>query len=77
MPVVTQASSVCLGEEKTQIMLYAFEKAIQDENDEQLRILNELGIEDKELRKMITGLRDKDYDTMSEAGRIPDGPLEN
>ena len=35
-------SQTILGEEKTQVMLYGLEKAIQEENDEQLRILNDL-----------------------------------
>ena len=34
-----------LGEQKAQVMLYGLEKAIQDENDEQLRILNDLKID--------------------------------
>ena len=64
LPCLTTTTTMLLGAAKTDVMLYAFNKAIQDENDEQLRIMNERKIDNKELRQLIVEMRDRDYDTM-------------
>ena len=38
-----------------------------------MRILNEKKVDDKELRALIVEMRDRDYDTMQENGKIPAG----
>ncbi len=42
--VVTSATSLVLGKNYSNILLYSAEKGIMDEIDEQLRIMNERGI---------------------------------
>ena len=47
------------------MLIRAVEQSLQDEMDEQLRILNEKGIQDRELRDMIISIRDDSYDAMA------------
>jgi len=49
-------------------MVAALEKGFQDEMDEQLRILNEKGIKDKEMRSLIIKGRDESYDALAAQG---------
>ena len=70
-PALSIISQLCesIGSEKEKNMLIrAVEQSLQDEMDEQLRILNEKGIKDRELRDMIISIRDDSYDAM--AGQI-------
>ena len=48
-----------------EVILSAIEKGVQDEMDEQLRILNEKSIKDKDLRALIIQIRDDSYDIMA------------
>ncbi|CDW88653.1 ubiquinone biosynthesis protein coq7 homolog [Stylonychia lemnae] len=64
--ILSATASALLGTEKTNVLLYSIEKGIQDENDEQLRILNEQDIKDEELRKQIIQLRDRSYDQFAQ-----------
>ena len=45
-------------------ILKAIEKIVQDEMDEQLRILNEKGIKERTIRDMIIKVRDESYDAI-------------
>ena len=47
------------------IFISAVEKGVQDEMDEQLRVLNDKGIKDKEMRKLIMKARDESYDAVT------------
>lgn len=55
-------STLLLGKERSELLLYSLEKGLQDENDEQLRILNEQSITEEGLRKHIREIRDSSYD---------------
>ena len=66
---VVSSSSVVLGQEKTDLLLGAIEKGIQNDMDEQLRILNENEIEDAELRKLLIKIRDESFDLMDKSGK--------
>lgn len=50
------------GKKYANIVMQAAEKGIQDEIDEQLRILNERGIKEDVIRKQIIEMRDATYD---------------
>ena len=67
---LVSCSSTFMGKEKTDVMIGGIEKGIQDDIDEQLRMLNDKQIEDKELRQMIIKIRDNSYDLMEESGKL-------
>ena len=50
-------------------MVAAIEKGLQDEMDEQLRILNEKDIKDKDLRNLIIAVRDESYEAVASQGK--------
>ena len=56
------ASSYLLPENAKELIVYSMDKAIQDENDEQLRILNDEGVTEEELRNLLVEMRDRSYD---------------
>ncbi len=60
--LATSASSLVLGKEYTNLLIYSAEKGIMDEIDEQLRIMNERGIQEEELRQKLIQMRDQAYD---------------
>lgn len=49
-----------LGEETTHALLRGLEKGMQDEHDEQLRLLNEKDLKMPELRQLLVHMRDSD-----------------
>ena len=59
---------VSLGEEATKVVIGGTEKGMQDEHDEQLRILNDRGLQEGELRRLIVEMRDKGFDEVKEMG---------
>ena len=54
------------------ILISAVEKGVQNEMDEQLRILNEKEIVDRSLRDMIIKVRDDSYDALASQGKDED-----
>lgn len=67
---ILQCSSSVLSKDLNDLLVGGVEKGIQDEIDEQLRILNENNVEDKEVRKLIIKMRDESYDLMSDSGKL-------
>jgi len=59
------ASSV-VGKDLTNLAIYEFEKQIQDQIDEQLRILNENKIKHDDIRMLIVKMRDEAYASLKE-----------
>lgn len=55
-----------LGAGPTNSLLWSLEKGMQDEHDEQLRILNEQGLQEPELRKVTIEMRDKGFDSVKD-----------
>eukprot|EP00347_Sterkiella_histriomuscorum_P020520 403337488 len=82
--LLAAGSSLFLGQKYTNVLLFSIEKGLQvfaqpyaqnflqDENDEQLRILNEKGIENHELRKQIIEIRDQSYEQFEKSNRLID-----
>ncbi|TNV76019.1 hypothetical protein FGO68_gene5374 [Halteria grandinella] len=66
------AATLLLGKQYANIVFQAAEKGIQDEIDEQLRILNERGIREDEVRKQIIEMRDQTYDMFEKSGNKVD-----
>ena len=66
---VVHGSSIVLGQEKTDVLLGAIEKGIQNDVDEQLRILNENEVENTELRKLLIKMRDESFELMEKSGK--------
>ena len=63
MSLINSINSVVLGEEMTKKIQAGIERGIQIENDEQIRILNEIKVDKKDpeiakLRKSILSMRD-------------------
>jgi len=56
--------------ETKDVLVAAFENGLQNEHDEQLRILNEKDIQEPELRQSVVQMRDKGYDLLSDAGKL-------
>ena len=50
-------------------LLKALENSVQEEMDEQLRILNEREIMDRQIRNLIIKVRDESYDAMAASTR--------
>ena len=73
---ISVLNTAAFGEERAKRVLSGIEKGIQNENDEQLRILNERGmlgkqdeskdesqiLSEKQMRKTILDLRDQSFD---------------
>ena len=49
-------------------MLSSIEKGFQADIDEQLRILNESGVEDAALRKLLIQMRDDSFELLEKSG---------
>ena len=61
-------SSLIMGKEKTQVILSSIERGFQADIDEQLRILNESGVEDAALRKLLIQMRDDSFELLEKSG---------
>ena len=59
---ISSINTQILGEEKAKLVLAGIEKGVQNENDEQIRILNEKNIDDPVVRAQILKMRDESYD---------------
>mmetsp|Transcript_10663 Transcript_10663/g.10778 ORF Transcript_10663/g.10778 Transcript_10663/m.10778 type:complete len:95 (+) Transcript_10663:561-845(+) len=70
--VFAAGSSTLLGKDYTSLLIYSMEKGIQDETDEHLRIMNERGIKEEEVRKALIQLRDSSYDFFHKHNIKPD-----
>ena len=65
VPVLCLLASACEATNHRDVLVRAVEKGVQDEMDEQLRILNEKAIHDKHLRTLIIKIRDESYDAVA------------
>ena len=62
-----------IEEERAKMM----KKQEKEENDEQLRILNEKDIKEEEIRKQIIKMRDESYDYLNQKGEDQHNLKEN
>ena len=60
--LIATASTMVLGRENAKYILCGMEKAIQEENDDQLRMFNDSEVKEEEIRKLIVEMRDDSYD---------------
>ena len=60
------SSNLVLGKENATILLNGIEKGMQDEHDEQLRMLNDKNLKEPELRKLLIEMRDSGFDLMKD-----------
>ena len=61
---VTCTSKVVLGEDRAKLAVSGLEKGMQDEHDEQLRVLNDRDLKEPELRRLLIEMRDHGFDTI-------------
>lgn len=53
-----------MGEQSAKVVVSGLEKGMQDEHDEQLRVLNDRELQEPELRRLLIEMRDGGFDQM-------------
>lgn len=61
---ITGGCGVLIGETQAKLTISGLEKGMQDEHDEQLRVLNESNLQEPELRRLLIDMRDNGFDQM-------------
>ena len=64
LSLVAGGCGAVLGDATAKLAISGLEKGMQDEHDEQLRVLNDKDLQEPELRRLLIEMRDNGFDSM-------------